>query len=82
MDHPPSPGTAGKVTADRQPAGEPCLPPDARSAPEPAAVTWARARLREQIQQAGAAPAPAAQPTNRQTRKTRRAPLADREPEP
>ncbi len=54
----------------------------ARSAPEPAAVTWARAQLREQIQRAGAALAPAAQPANRQTRQTDRSPMADREAEP
>ncbi len=55
---------------------------DARDAPEPAAVTWARAQIREQIQRAGAALAPAAQPANTQTRETDRSPLADREAEP
>jgi hypothetical protein len=82
MDNQPSPRTAGKVTTDRQPAGEPSRAPDARSAPEPAAVTWARARLRQQIQRAGSALPPSAQPTNRHPRKTDRSPLGDREPEP
>jgi hypothetical protein len=82
MDHQPSPGTAGKEATDRQSAGETRRPPGAGSAPEPAAVTWARARLREQIQQAGAALAPAAQTANTHTRDTDRTPLADKEPEP
>ena len=55
---------------------------DGRSAPEPTPVTWARAQLREQIQRAGPALAPAAEPTNRQTRNTDRPPLADLEAEP
>ena len=55
---------------------------DGRSAPEPAPVTWARAQLREQIQQAGSALAQAAEPANRQTRTTDRPPLADMEAEP
>ena len=54
---------------------------DGRSAPEPAPVTWARAQLREQIQRAGSALAPAAEPANRQTRMTDRPPLADMEAE-
>ena len=55
---------------------------DGRSAPEPAPVTWARAQLREQIQRAGSAPSPAAEPGNRQTRNTDRPLLADMEAEP
>jgi hypothetical protein len=55
---------------------------DGRNAPEPAAVTWARAQLRDQIQRAGSASAPAAQPANTQARDTDRSPLADREAEP
>ena len=55
---------------------------DARNAPDPAAVTWARAQLRERIQQAGAALGPAAETAHRQTREADRSPLADREPEP
>jgi hypothetical protein len=53
-----------------------------RSTPEPMAVTWARAQLRERIQQAGAALAPAAQPIDRRTREMDRSPQADREAEP
>jgi len=56
--------------------------PDARTAQQPAAVTWARAQLREQIQRAGSALAQTAEPANRQARNTDRAPLADREAEP
>jgi hypothetical protein len=82
MDHQSSPGPAGRAATDRQPTVEACRAPGARSTPEAAAVTWARARLREQIQQAGAALAPAAQTANTQTRETDRTPLADREPEP
>jgi hypothetical protein len=44
-------------------------------------MTWARAQLREQIQQAGSALAQAAEPANRQTRRTDRPPLADMEAE-
>jgi len=66
----------------RQRAAEAGRAQDARSTPEPPAVTWARAQLREQIQRTGAALAPAAQRANRQTRETDRTPLADREAEP
>jgi hypothetical protein len=66
----------------RQRAAEAGRAQDARNAPEPAPVTWAHAQLRDQIQRAGAAMAPAAQPANRQTHKTDRSPLADREAEP
>jgi hypothetical protein len=45
-------------------------------------VTWAHTRLRDQIQQAGAGLAPAAQTANMHTRDTDRTPLADKEPEP
>jgi hypothetical protein len=55
---------------------------DGKSAPEPAPVTWARAQLREQIERAGSALAPATEPANRQTRQTDRPPLADMEAEP
>jgi len=55
---------------------------DGRSAPELAPVTWARAQLREQIQRAGSALAPAAEPATRQTRNTDRPPLADLEADP
>jgi hypothetical protein len=52
---------------------------DARSAPGPAAVTWARAQLRERIQWEGAALAPNTQPANKQIRQTDRSPLGDME---
>ncbi len=55
---------------------------DAKNAPEPAAVTWTRAQLREQIQRVGSALAPAAQPANRQARETDRSPLPDMEAGP
>ena len=50
--------------------------------PDPAPLTWARAQLRERIQQAGAALAPTTEPADRPTREADRTPLADREPEP
>ena len=56
--------------------------PGTRPAPEAAAVTWARAELRKQIQQVGAVMPPATQPASKQTRETDRIPLADREAEP
>jgi hypothetical protein len=52
---------------------------DARSALERAPVTWARAQLREQIQQAGAASAPATEPAHRRSHEPEHSPLADRE---
>ena len=52
---------------------------DARSAPEPVAVTWARAQIRERIQREGATLAPSTQPANRQTRQTDHSPLGDME---
>jgi hypothetical protein len=82
MDHQPGPGTAGRVTTDRQPADKADSARDDGRAPEPAADTWARAQLRERIQQAGAALAPTAQPADRRTREMDRSPLADREAEP
>ena len=81
MDHQPGPETADTVTTDRQLADNAGSARDDERAPEPAAITRTRAQLREQIQRAGAAPDPTAQPTHRQTRETDRAPLADREPE-
>jgi hypothetical protein len=78
MDHQSGPGTAGKVTTDRQPTDKAGSARDDERAPESAAVTWARAQLRERIQRAGAALAPA----DRQTREMDRSPLADREAEP
>jgi hypothetical protein len=82
MDHQPGPGTAGAVTTDRQPADKAGSARDNKHAPEPAAITWTRAQLRERIQRAGAAPDPTAQPAGGQTREMDRSPLADREPEP
>jgi hypothetical protein len=75
-------GAGGKETTDRRPANHARRAQDAKGAPQPAASTWARAELREQIQRAGAALGAAAQPANRQTRQTDRSPLADREAEP
>jgi len=66
----------------RQRAAEAGRAQDARNAPAPTAVTWARAQLREQIQRAGSALALAAQPANTQIRETDRSPLADMEAEP
>jgi hypothetical protein len=71
----------GRQIAEQR-AAEAVPAQDAVSAPDPATVTWARAQLREQIQRAGAALAPTAQPTNRQQHEMDRSPLADREPEP
>jgi hypothetical protein len=82
MDHQPDPGTAGAVTTDRQPADKTGSARNDERAPQPAAITWTRAQLREQIQRSGAAPVPAAQSADRQTREMNRSPLADREPEP
>ena len=45
----------GKVIADRQPANDAGRAQNARDVPGRAALTWARAELRERIQQAGAA---------------------------
>ncbi len=66
----------------RQRAAETGRARGAKPAPEPAAVTWARAQLRQRIQQAGAALIPTAQPMDRQTREIDRSPPPDREPEP
>jgi hypothetical protein len=55
---------------------------EAKSTPEPAALTWTRAQLRERIQQAGAALAPAAEPAGRSGREPEHSPAEDREPEP
>jgi hypothetical protein len=82
MDHQPGPGTAGAGTTDRQPPGKTGSARDDERTPEPAAATWARTQLREQIQRTGAAPAPTAQPEDRPAREIDRPPLADREPEP
>jgi hypothetical protein len=54
---------------------------DGRNAPQPAAVTWARAQLREQIQRAGPALALTTEPANRPTCQADRPPLADMEAE-
>jgi hypothetical protein len=66
----------------RHPAADAGRAQDATSTSEPAAVTWARAQLREQIQRVGAALDPAAQPAERQRREIEHSPLADREAEP
>jgi hypothetical protein len=81
MDHQPRPETAGIANDDRQPTDKAGSARDDERAPEPAAVTWARAQLRERIQQAGAALDPAAQPADRQVHEIDRSPL-DMEPEP
>jgi hypothetical protein len=64
MDHQPGPGTAGKVTTDRQ-ADKAGSARDDERAPEPAAATWARTQLRERIQRAGAALAGSSQASDR-----------------
>jgi hypothetical protein len=66
----------------RQRAAETGRAKAARNAPEPAAVTWTRAQLRDQIQRAGVSLAPAAAPVHRRTHEPEHAPLADREAEP
>jgi hypothetical protein len=82
MDHQPGPGTADRATTDQQPADKAGGTRDDERTPEPAAITWTRAQLREQIQRAGAALAATAQYTDRQTCEMDRSSLADREPEP
>jgi hypothetical protein len=64
----------------RQRAADAGRAQDARSAPERAPVTWARAQLRERIQRAGAAPA--VEPAHRRTHEPEHSPVADREAEP
>jgi hypothetical protein len=82
MDHQPGPGTADTANDDRQPTDEAGSARDDERALEPAAVTWARAQLRERIQQVGAALSRTAQPADRQMHEIDRSPLADMEPEP
>jgi hypothetical protein len=53
-----------------------------RNPSAPGAETWTHARLRERIQQAGAALAPATEPAHTQEREPDHAPLADWEAEP
>jgi hypothetical protein len=55
---------------------------DTRNPSAPGAETWTHARLRERIQQAGAALAPATDPAHTQEREPDHAPLADWEAEP
>lgn len=55
---------------------------DSIRAPDPAAVTWARAQLREQIQRAAAELDPALQSPGKQPTEADPSPYADREPEP
>jgi hypothetical protein len=82
MDHQPGPRTAGKVTTDQQPTDEAGHAKDHRRAPEPAAITWTRARLQEQIQHSGAALASIGRAADRQTHDAERPSLADMEAEP
>jgi hypothetical protein len=70
------------MTTDRQPANDPGRAQEAKGAPEPAALTWARAELRGRIQRAGVALRPAGQSADRQAPEADRPPLADREAEP
>lgn len=67
---------AGQPPTRRDPAQDPAR------APEHATVTWARAQLREQIQQAGAALTATPSTADRSTPEADPSPLADREPEP
>jgi hypothetical protein len=55
---------------------------DSIRVPDPAAVTWARAQLREQIQRAGNELDPALQSPGKQPSQADPSPYADREPEP
>lgn len=66
----------------RQRAADAGRAQDARSTQERAPVTWARAQLRERIQRAGAALAPAVEPAHRRTHEPEHSPVADREAEP
>jgi hypothetical protein len=82
MNHKQGPRTAGAVTTDRQPTGEAGHARDPGHATEPAAITWTRARLREQIQQSRAALDPIVGTADRQTHDAKRSPFADMEAEP
>jgi hypothetical protein len=76
-------GSRGKEAADtRRRTAEADRASDTLSIPDPAAVTWTRAQLRERIQRVGAELAPTAQLSDRQTREADPSPYADREPEP
>jgi hypothetical protein len=55
---------------------------DSIRVPDPGAMTWARAQLREQIQRAGAELGPALQSPGKQATEADPSPYADREPEP
>jgi hypothetical protein len=55
---------------------------DSIRVPDPAAVTWVRAQLREQVQRAGAELGPALQSPGKQPSEADPSPYADREPEP
>lgn len=68
--------------ATRQPQVQADQAQDAVSAAEPPAVTWARARIREQIRHAGAALTATSKTADKHTPEPDRSPLADREPEP
>jgi hypothetical protein len=82
MDRQPGPEDPGSVTSDRRPTDKAGSARDDQRAPEPAAVTWTRAQLREQIQQSGAALASIGWTADKQTHEAERPPLADREAEP
>jgi hypothetical protein len=82
MDDQPGHGTANRTTTDRQRTGGAGSARDHGRAPEPAAITWTRGRLREQIQQCEAALAPVGWTADRQAHDAERSPLADMEPEP
>ncbi len=56
--------------------------PNSPTTPDPTALTWARAHLREQIQRAGTGLAPTVGPADSPKREEDRSPLADREIEP
>jgi hypothetical protein len=70
------------VTTDRQPANQADRAQDARGAPEPAALTWARAELRERVQRPRAVLPPIAETADRQPHEAEHSPLADMEAEP
>jgi hypothetical protein len=71
-----------KIRLHGRRTAEPGRAQEARTAREPAAVTWARAQLREQIQRTGATPGAGHPARGQADARTDRSPLADREAEP
>jgi hypothetical protein len=68
------------ATRHQAPRADPAK--DSIRVPDPAAMTWARAQLREQIQRAAAELGPPLQPPGKQPSEADPSPYPDREPEP